>query len=131
MSENDISKIVVDACYRIHVRLGPGLLESVYTRILEYELAKLGLRVLREVPVSFQYDGLHFDEGFRTDLIVENLVILELKSVEQTAPVHKKQVLTYLKLTGMKLGLLLNFGAPLMKDGISRIVNGLRDPPAN
>lgn len=130
MSENEISKIVVDACYRIHVRLGPGLLETVYTRILEYELTKLGLRVLREVPVSFQYDGFHFDEGFRADLIVEDLLILELKSVEQTAPVHKKQVLTYLKLTGLKLGLLLNFGAPLMKDGISRIVNGLTDHTA-
>ncbi len=130
MTENEISKIVVDACYRIHVRLGPGLLETVYTRVLEYELTKLGLRVLREVPVSFQYDGLHFDEGFRADLIVEDLVILELKSVEQTAPVHKEQVLTYLKLTGLKLGLLLNFGAPLMKDGISRIVNGLTEQPA-
>ena len=127
MTENEISKIVVDACYRIHVKLGPGLLESVYTRILEYELQKLGLQTRREVPVSFQYEGIEFDEGFRADLIVENLVILELKSVENIAQVHKKQVLTYLKLTGMKLGLLLNFGAPLMKEGISRIANELKE----
>jgi GxxExxY protein len=100
-------------------------LESVYVRILEYELTKRGLRVRREVPISFRYDDLEFDEGFRADLVVEELVILELKSVENTAPVHKKQLLTYLKLTGLKLGLLINFGSPLIKDGISRLVNQL------
>ncbi len=125
MSENEIAKIVVHACYHIHTRLGPGLLESVYQRILEYELTKRGLRVRREVSVSFRYDKLEFDEGFRADLLVEEMVILELKSVEITAPVHKKQVLTYLKLTGLKLGLLINFGAPLIKDGIFRLVNRL------
>ncbi len=125
MTENEIATIVVDACYHIHTRLGPGLLESVYTRILEYELTKRGLRVRREVPVPFRYDDLEFDEGFRADLIVEDIVILELKSVENTAPVHKKQVLTYLKLTCLKLGLLINFGSPLIKQGIFRLVNGL------
>ena len=125
MSENEIAKIVVDASYHIHTRLGPGLLESVYTRILEYELTKRGLNVRREVPVPFRYDDLEFDEGFRADLIVEGIVILELKSVEKTAPVHKKQLLTYLKLTGMKLGLLINFGESLIKDGIFRLVNRL------
>lgn len=124
MPENEIARIVVDACYQIHVRLGPGLLESVYARILEYELTKRGLRVRREVPISFCYDEIEFDEGFRADAIVEDKLILELKSVENTAPVHKKQLLTYLKLTGMKLGLLINFGAPLIKDGIFRLVNG-------
>jgi GxxExxY protein len=125
MTENEIAKIVVDASYHIHNRLGPGLLESVYVRILEYELTKRGLRAKREVPVSFRYDELEFDEGFRADLIVEDTVILELKSVEKTAPVHKKQLVTYLKLTGLKLGLLINFGAPLIKEGISRLVNKL------
>jgi GxxExxY protein len=125
MDENSIATIVVDACYHIHTRLGPGLLESVYLRILEYELTKRGLRVRREVPIVFQYDGLEFEEGFRADLIVDGVVILELKSVEATAPVHKKQLLTYLKLSGLTLGLLINFGAPLIKDGIVRLVNGL------
>lgn len=127
MAENELAKIVVDACYQIHVRLGSGLLESVYVRILEYELTKRGLRVRREVPISFRYDDIEFDEGFRADLIVEEKLILELKSVEMTAPVHKKQLLTYLKLTGMRLGLLINFGAPLIKDGIFRLANGLPD----
>ena len=125
MTENEIAAIVVDACYHIHTRLGPGLLESGYERVLEYELIKRGFHVQREVPIPFQYDGMRFDEGFRADLIVEGKVILELKSVENTAPVHKKQILTYLKLTGMKLGLLINFGAPQIKDGIFPLVNGL------
>jgi GxxExxY protein len=123
MTENEIAKIVVDACFHIHTRLGPGLLESVYLRILEYELTKRGLHVRREVPVAFRYDELDFEEGFRADLIVEDIVILELKSVETTAPVHKKQLLTYLKLTGLKLGLLINFGSPMIKNGLFRIVN--------
>ena len=125
MTENEIATIVVDACYHIHTRLGPGLLESVYTRILEYELGKRGLHVRREVPISFRYDELDFDEGFRADLIVGEKVILELKSIEKIAPIHKKQLLTYLKLTALKLGLLINFGSPLIKDGITRLVNGL------
>jgi GxxExxY protein len=127
MTENEIATIVVDACYHIHVRLGPGLLESVYARVLEYELTKRGLCVRREVPIAFGYDGIQFDEGFRADLLVDEKVLLELKSVEIIAPVHKKQVLTYLKLTGMKLGLLINFGAQLIKDGITRLANGLPD----
>ena len=93
MTENEIATIVVDACYRIHTRLGPGLLESVYTRILEYELTKRGLRVRREVPISFRYDEMEFDEGFRADLIVEGVVILELKSVENTAPFTRNSCL--------------------------------------
>ena len=127
MTENEIAKIVVDACYHIHTRLGPGLLESVYERILEYELKKRGLRVVRQVPIPVVYDDQLFEEGFRADLIVNGLVILELKSVEKTAPIHRKQTLTYLKLTGLKLGLLINFGAPLIKDGIYRLVNKLED----
>jgi GxxExxY protein len=127
VTENEIAKIVVDASFHIHKRLGPGLLESVYVRILDYKLTKRGLRVRREVPIPFRYDDIEFDEGFRADLIVEDIVILELKSVEHTAPVHKKQVITYLKLTEMKLGLLINFGAPLIKDGIFRLANGLTE----
>jgi GxxExxY protein len=125
MDENAIAKVVVDACYRIHTRLGPGLLESVYSRVLEYELTKRGLKVQREIPISFRYDDLEFDEGFRADLIVGGIVILELKSIKKLAPVHSKQLLTYLKLSALKLGLLINFGAPLIKDGIVRLVNGL------
>ena len=127
MTENELAKIVVDAAFRIHTRLGPGLLESVYVRVLEYELKKQGLSVRREVPISFRYDELEFDEGFRADLIVEEKLILELKSVEKTSPIHSKQLLTYLKLSDMRLGLLLNFGSALMKDGIVRIVNHLPD----
>ena len=127
VTENEIAKVVVDACYQIHTRLGPGLLESVYERILEHELKKRGLKVARQVPIPVVYDGMEFEEGFKADLIVNSLVILELKSVEKTAPVHRKQTLTYLKLTGLKLGLLINFGAPLIKDGIFRLVNGLED----
>src|SRR5205809_5342305 len=118
MDENAISKLVVDAAYQIHVKLGPGLLESVYLRILKYELEKRGLSVEKEVSVSFAYDGLTFDEGFRADLIVNRKVIVEIKSVEHTHPVHKKQLLTYLKLTTLKLGLLINFGAATIKEGI-------------
>jgi GxxExxY protein len=125
VSENDIATIIVDAAYQIHCRLGPGLLESVYARVLEYELKKRGLSLRREVPIPLRYDEIEFDEGFRADMIVEEKVIVELKSVEEISPVHKKQLLTYLKLTNLKLGLLLNFGAPVIKKGIFRVVNGL------
>jgi len=125
MTENELAKIVVDASYHIHVRLGPGLLETVYQRVLEYELKKRGLRVNREVPVPFRYDEIEFDEGFRADLIVEDKLLIELKSVESTAAVHKKQTLTYVKLKGFRLGLLINFGEVLIKGGIYRLVNGL------
>ncbi len=125
MTENEVAKTVVDSCFQIHMNLGPGLFESVYETILEYELKKRRLNVARQVEVPVKYDGVLFDKGFRADLIVEGKVLLELKSVEQTVPVHRKQVLTYLKLTELKLGLLINFGSPLIKDGISRLVNGL------
>jgi GxxExxY protein len=125
VDENEIATIVVDAAYHIHLRLGPGLLESVYRRVLKYELEKRGLRVEEEVPIAFWYDEIKFDEGFKADLIVESLVIVETKSVEATAKIHRKQTLTYTKLTGLKLGLLINFGEVLIKDGIFRLVNGL------
>lgn len=124
MTENEIGKIVVDAAIAVHRALGPGLLETVYEVVLSHELQKRGLHVDRQVSVPIEYDGMHFDEGFRADIIVEGKVILELKSVESITNAHKKQVLTYLRLTGMKLGYLLNFGEALMKDGISRIING-------
>ena len=127
MTHNQISGIVTDTAVRIHQRLGPGLLESVYLAILVYELRKLGLRVEVEVPVPVRWEQVELEVGFRADLIVEDMLIVELKSVEVLAPVHKKQILTYLRLTGMKLGLVLNFGAALMKDGVHRVVNGLEE----
>ncbi len=125
MTENEIAKQVVDAAFRIHTRLGPGLLESVYEAVLAYELRKRGLRVVRQKPIPVVYEEVRLDEGFRADLVVEDKVIIELKSVEAIAHVHKKQVLTYLRLSNLKLGLLINFGEELIKDGISRVVNGL------
>lgn len=125
MDENQLSKIIVDCCYRIHKTLGPGLLESVYLEILIYELKKLGLKCEKEVGIPVHYEDMQLDLGFRADLIIENLIIIELKSVEKVLPVHKKQLMTYLKLTGMKLGLLVNFNVNLIKDGIERVVNGL------
>lgn len=122
---NQISGQIVDAAVHLHTQLGPGLLESVYARLLAHELEKRGLAVQREVPVPLIYDGIRFDEGFRADLIVEKSVLVELKSVEALAPVHSKQVLTYLKLLDCRLGLLINFGMPLLKDGIRRIANQL------
>ena len=123
--ENQISKIIVDCCYRIHTTLGPGLLESVYLAILLYELKKLGLKCEKEVGIPVHYEDVKLDLGFRADLIVVNLVIIELKATEKVLPVHKKQLMTYLRLTAMKLGLLVNFNVNLIKDGIERIVNGL------
>jgi len=125
MDENQISKIVVNCCYKIHTTLGPGLLESVYLEVLMYELKKAGLKCEKEVGVPVRYEEVVLELGFRADVIVENLVIVELKSVEQILPVHKKQLLTYLRLTGMKLGLLANFNVNLIKDGIERVVNKL------
>ena len=125
MTENEIARIVVDTAYHIHVALGPGLLESVYRSILAHELRKRGLRVEEEVGVPVVWDTHRHDIGFRADLIVEGKVVIELKSVESVAPVHKKQLLTYLRLTGCRLGLLINFGAALIKDGITRVANGL------
>ena len=108
MTENEIAKIVVDSAYHIHSKLGPGLLETVYEVILAHALKMRGLKTERQVPIPIQFDGIKFDEGFRADLIVENKLIVELKSVESTLPVHKKQLLTYLKLMDFKLGLLIN-----------------------
>jgi len=122
---NDISGIVVDAAFKVHTALGPGLLETVYEAVLEKELLSRGLRVRRQVSVPIQYEGLEFDEGFRADLIVEECIVVELKSVEVIHPVHLKQVLTYCRLLDFRLGLLINFGAALIKDGIKRIANGL------
>jgi len=122
---NTISGQIVDAAIHVHMRLGPGLLESVYERILAYELEKRGLSVEQQVPVPIVYDDLRFEEGFRADLIVEQSVAVELKSVETLAPIHSKQLLTYLKLLDYRLGLLINFGSPLLKDGIKRIANNL------
>ena len=129
MNENQIAKEVVDAAVKIHTKLGPGLLESVYEAVLTRELERRGLRVERQVPIPIEYEGLKFDEGFRADIIVEGKVILELKSVEQLAKVHYKQLSTYLKLADKRLGLLLNFGVDLMKEGIKRIANGMNDTP--
>ncbi len=124
MNENGIGTIIVDEAVRIHKALGPGLLEIVYEAVLARRLKKRGLVVERQKPVSIEFEGEHFDEGFRADLIVNGLVIIELKSVEKVSPVHKKQLLTYLRLTDLKVGYLLNFGDVLMKDGIRRIING-------
>jgi GxxExxY protein len=125
MNENEIAREVVDAAYKIHTKLGPGLLESVYQSVLEYELGKRGLQVKAEQPIPVVYEDVHLEIGFRADLIVENKVIIELKSVETVHPVHKKQLLTYLRLADKRLGLLINFGSFLIKDGISRIANNL------
>ncbi len=125
MTENEVATLVVDAAYRVHTALGPGLLESVYVAGLAHEVQKRGLPVLRQVPVQVRYDGLLFEEEFRADLIVADLLIVEVKSTETTHPVHKKQLLTYLRLTGKRLGLLVNFGLPLLKDGVTRVVNAL------
>ena len=124
MNENEIGAIVVDRAVRLHMELGPGLLETVYEVILAHQLREAGLKVERQVPIPIEFQGIRFSEGFRADIIVDDKVILELKSVESVSKAHEKQVLTYLKLTDMKLGFLLNFGAALMRNGISRIING-------
>ena len=124
MDENEVGTIVVDCAVQLHRALGPGLLETVYEVTLARRLEKQGLTLRRQVCVPIRFEGEIFDEGFRADLIVEDKVIIELKSVEKLNPAHKKQLLTYLKLTGMKLGYLLNFGEELMKHGIIRIING-------
>lgn len=125
MTENEIANLIMDAAFQIHRELGPGLLESVYEVILARKLTDMGLTVERQVPVPIRFQDIIFEEGFRADLFVEQKVIIELKSVERLQPVHSKQLLTYLRLTGCRLGLLINFGENLMKDGFKRIVNGL------
>ena len=125
MRENEIASAVLNAAFKIHTRLGPGLLESVYETVLAYELATQGIAVRRQVPVPIRYEELSFEEGFRADLLVDECVIVELKSLEALAPIHGKQVLTQLRLSRKRLGLLINFGAAQLKDGIKRIANGL------
>jgi GxxExxY protein len=127
MTENEIAKVIVDACYHIHTGLGPGLLESVYETVLASELEKRGLLVQCQVAVPIVWDGQYFDMGFRADLIVGDKVIIELKSVEKVAPVHYKQLLTYLRLADKRLGLLVNFGSLYIKDGVKRVANGLEE----
>jgi GxxExxY protein len=125
VTENEIAKVVVDTAYEIHTTLGPGLLESVYEVVLAHELRQRGLSVVRQVPIPIEYESIQFEEGFRADILVEDKVIVELKSIEQVAPVHKKQLLTYLRLADKRLGLLINFGEELIKTGITRVANGL------
>ena len=131
MDENEIAQIVVDAAFKVHITLGPGLLESVYEQVLAFELEQRGLQVERQVPIQISYGSLRFSEGFRADLLVEGRVIVELKSVEAVEPVHKKQLLTYLRLADKRLGLLINFGSALIKDGITRLVNRLPERPGH
>lgn len=125
MNENEIARQIVDAAYNIHTKFGPGLLESAYEAILAYELRKRGLRVALQQPVPIVYENVRLEVGYRADLIVEDKVIVELKSVEKIASVHTKQLLTYLKLADKRLGLLINFGDALIKNGIKRVVNNL------
>ena len=127
MHENDVAKIIVDACYQIHTKIGPGLLEVVYEEVLFHELSKRGLKVKKQVPVSVTWDSVTIEQGFRADLIVEELVIVEIKSVEKLAPVHSKQLLTYLRLANKRLGILVNFSGFLLKSNIRRVVNGLQE----
>ena len=130
MTENEIGTIIVNCAVELHRNLGPGLLETVYEVTLARALEQRGLIVKRQVGVAIEYQGMTFDEGFRADMIVEGLVIVELKSVERVIPAHKKQLLTYLRITGLKLGYLLNFGDALMRDGITRTINGHLDSEA-
>jgi GxxExxY protein len=125
MTENELSKVILDICFKIHKTLGPGLLESVYESALCYELSKLGIPYERQKDIEVLYENISFDVGFRADVIVEDKVIVELKSIENILPVHHKILITYLKVTGKKLGLLINFNENLLKDGIFRKVNNL------
>jgi GxxExxY protein len=127
MTENEIAKEIVDAAFKVQSRLGPGLLESVYEVVLAYELRKRGLNVVRQLPVPIVYEDVQFEEGFRLDLLVEDKVIVEIKSIEKISGVDKKQLLTHLRLMNKRLGLLINFNVELIKDGVSRIVNGLEE----
>jgi GxxExxY protein len=124
---NELAAVVVDVAIRIHRKLGPGLLESAYVSILAHELTKRGLSVAREVPIPVEWDGIRLEVGFRADLIVEDRLIIEVKSVAKPNPVYQKQLLTYLRLSNKRLGLLLNFGESLMKQGIERVANRLEE----
>lgn len=125
MELDDITGAIIDSALKIHIDLGPGLLETVYEIILAKKLQQLGFEVERQKAIPFEYEGIFFDEGFRIDLLIESNVIVELKSVEKLAPVHSKQLLTYLRLMKLPVGLLINFGAPTIKEGLKRIVNSL------
>lgn len=127
MTENELAKHILDAAFVVHTKLGPGVFESVYEVLVAYELRKKGLTIERQKPMSITYDGIRFEEAFRSDLVVNGKVIAELKSVEALSPVHAKQVLTQLRLSGLKLGLLINFGEAHLKNGIKRIINGQLD----
>jgi GxxExxY protein len=127
LQENPISKEIVDAAFKIHTKLGPGLLESVYEVILAHELRKRGLNVQRQLLVPVVWDDIQFEEGYRLDLMVEDKVLVEVKSIEAIEKVHKKQLLTYLRLMDKRLGILINFNEELIRDGISRVVNGLEE----
>jgi GxxExxY protein len=127
VNENAVAQQIVDAAYRVHTALGPGLLESVYQAALAYELEKRKLRVARQQAIPVVYEAVRIDAGFHADLVVEDAVIVEIKAVENVAAVHKKQLLTYLKLADKRLGLLINFNVVLIKGGITRIVNGLNE----
>lgn len=124
MSENEIAKIAVDVAYHLHSNLGPGLLESVYQELYVFKLRERGLSVETEVNFPVLYEGKEFTSSFRIDILVEKKVVIELKSVENTLPVHKKQLLTYLRLTNLRLGLLINFGSAYIKSGVERVING-------
>jgi GxxExxY protein len=131
MEIDEITEAIIDEAMGIHRNLGPGLLESVYEMILARKLKMRGLDVSMQKPISFDYEGLHFDEGFRCDLLVENQVVVELKSVEAIHPVHQKQLLTYLKLMNLEVGLLINFGAATLKEGLQRVVNHHSPSPSS
>ena len=127
LNENEIAKLILDAAFLIHTKLGPGVFESVYEVVLAHELRKKGLVVERQKPMSILYDGIRFDEAFRSDLVVNGKVAVELKSIDVLSAVHAKQLLTQLRLSGLKLGLLINFGEAHLKNGIKRVINGNLD----
>lgn len=127
MTESEIATRIVNAAYKVHTSLGPGLLESVYEAVLAFEIEKHGLQVVRQQPIPVVYEEVRMDMGFRADIVVEGKVVIELNSVEALAPIHKKQLLTYLRVADKRLGLLINFGAVTIKEGIVRIVNGLKE----
>jgi GxxExxY protein len=131
LATNEVSGAIVDEAYQIHAGLGPGLFESVYEILLNDGLVRRGLCVRRQVPIPIVFRERTFERGFRADLIVDDRVLVELKSMEVVAPVQTKKVLTYLRLSGLRVGLLINFGAPVIKDGIKRIINGYEDLDAD
>jgi len=125
MHENEIAKIIVDCAYKVRKRLGPGLLENVYQAALAYELRQRGLKIAVERGIPVEYDGVRLNVGFRADIIVENKVIIECKAIDALAPIHSRILLTYLRLTDIHLGLLINFNVEYFKEGVRRVVNNL------